>query len=271
MFLDAIWKKLHEGLLLRAISLIIFIFLWYGFVLVARERILSIPGIRLSSVPTPLEVWDAFLSSLFTRTYGPVVSYGLTDHTIASLWRVLKGLVAAVIIGAPLGLGIGYFKSVNDFFRPTIEVLRQIPPIAWIPLAVFILVYGKAVFIVFIGIIFPLILNTVHGVQSVDTKLIDVAHTLGADEKDIVLKVILPASLPSILAGLRIGLGVGWMCIVAAEMVIEMPIGLGYHIWNMGSIGKYPEMVAGMVVIGAIGYLMNGMILFTEERLLEWR
>jgi NitT/TauT family transport system permease protein len=150
-------------------------------------------------------------------------------------------------------------------------VIRQIPPIAWIPIAVFVFIYGEVIFIVFIGVVFPLILNTAHGVRSVNIKLIESAQTLGANGAQILRKVIIPASLPSILTGSRIGLGVGWMCIVAAEMIADIPVGLGYHVWNTATLGHYSEMVATMGVIGLVGYLMNEVILITDRRSLKWR
>ena len=234
-------------------------------------KILSIPIFRLSDIPTPIETGYAFMNSLFTEQHGPVLSHGLIDHTIASLTRVIEGFIVAFIVGVPIGLAIGYSKLAENVFSPVIEIIRQIPPMAWIPIALFVFIYGRVIFIVFIGVVFPLILNTSHGVKSVDPKLIESAQTMGASESQILTKVVIPAALPSILTGSRIGLGVGWMCIVAAEMLADIPVGLGYHVWNMASIGRYAEMIATMCVIGLIGFLMNGVILITDGRLLKWR
>jgi NitT/TauT family transport system permease protein len=259
-----------KGLIINILSLIGFILLWHILVTLARNDIFNIPFMRLRDVPTPLETWHALVSSLFTKVYGPSFTYGILEHTSASLQRVIEGGIIAFIVGVPLGIAVGYSKLIGNILNPIIEIVRNMPPMAWIPLAIFILVTGGSIFIVFIGMVFPIILNTIYGVKSTDPRLIDAAKTLGASESKIVTMVVIPSALPSIIAGLRIGLGVGWMAIVAAEMVIRSPIGLGYFIWNMGDLGRYAEMVAGMIVIGVIGYLMNSGILIFQKRFIRW-
>ena len=238
--------------------------------MLARNEIFNIPFMRLKDVPTPLETWYSLISSLFTQTYGPGITYGLIEHVKASLQRVIQGGILAFLIGVPIGIGVGYSRLMHDILNPIIEIVRNMPPMAWIPLAIFILVTGGSIFIVFIGMVFPIILNTIYGVKSTDVRLIDAAKMLGSSESQIITKVVIPSAFPSIIAGLRIGLGVGWMAIVAAEMVIRSPVGLGYFIWNMGDLGLYAEMVAGMVVIGVIGYIMNISILLLQKRLIKW-
>ena len=260
----------RKGLIINILSLVGFVLLWHVLVLLARNDIFNIPFMRLRDIPTPVETWYALVGSLFARTYGPTVTYGIIDHTGASLQRVVQGGIIAFIAGVPVGIGVGYSKLIRSILNPIIEIVRNMPPMAWIPLAIFILVTGGSIFIVFIGMVFPIILNTVHGVKSTDARLIDAAKTLGASESKVVTKVIIPSALPSIIAGLRIGLGVGWMAIVAAEMVIRSPVGLGYFIWNMGDLGRYAEMVAGMIVIGVIGYIMNISILLLQKRFIKW-
>ena len=259
-----------KGLVVNILSLIGFVVLWYILVILARNNVFNIPFVRLKDVPTPVDTWYALAGSMFTRIHGPALTYGIIDHVGASLLRVIEGGIVAFIIGVPLGLGIGYSRLIGNVLNPIIEIVRNMPPMAWIPLSVFILVTGGSIFIVFIGVVFPIIINTIHGVRSTEQRLIDAAKTLGASEVQIVIKVVIPSALPSIIAGLRIGLGVGWMAIVAAEMVIRSPVGLGYFIWNMGDLGRYAEMVAGMIVIGVVGYLMNISILFLQKRSVKW-
>lgn len=260
----------RKGLTINILSLIGFVLLWHILVILARGDIFNIPLVRLRDVPTPVETWYAFEGSLFMRTHGPTLTYGIIDHVNASLLRVIQGGIIAFVIGVPIGIGIGYFRLIRDILNPIIEIIRNMPPMAWIPLAVFILVSGGSIFIVFIGTVFPIILNTIHGVKSTDVRLIDAAKTLGASKSKIVTKVVIPSALPSIIAGVRIGIGVGWMAIVAAEMVIQSPVGLGYFIWNMGDLGRYAEMVVGMIVIGVIGYIMNISILLLQKRFIKW-
>lgn len=259
-----------KGLIINIFSLIGFVLLWHILVTLARDDIFNIPFMRLKDVPTPLEAWYGLVGSMFMRVYGPALTYGIIDHTRASLFRVIEGGIIAFIIGVPVGIGVGYSRLISDILNPLIEIVRNMPPLAWIPLAIFILVAGGSIFIVFIGMVFPIILNTIHGVKSTDPSLIEAAKMLGATESKTVIKVVIPSAYPSIIAGLRIGLGVGWMAIIAAEMVIRSPVGLGYFIWNMGDLGRYAEMVAGMIVIGVVGYIMNISILLLQKRFIKW-
>jgi len=259
-----------KELLINLLSLVGFVLLWQAILILTREGIFSIPFIRLRDIPTPVETWNALLGSMFTHTYGPSLTYGIYNHVFASLERVIEGGIIAFIIGVPVGIGVGYSKLIGNIFNPLIEIVRNMPPMAWIPIAIFIFVSGGSIFIVFIGVVFPIILNTIQGVRSTDERLLDAAKTLGASESMIVTKVVIPSAFPSIMTGLRIGLGVGWMAIVAAEMVIRSPVGLGYFIWNMGDLGRYAEMIAGMIVIGVIGYMMNISILLLQRRFIKW-
>lgn len=260
----------RKGLMINILSLIGFALLWQALIILARNDVFNIPFIRLRDIPTPVETWYALAGSMYTHAHGPALTYGIINHVYASLQRVIEGGIIAFIIGVPVGIGVGYSKLIGYLFNPIIEIVRNMPPMAWIPLAIFIFVSGGSIFIVFIGMVFPIILNTIQGVKSTDVRLIDAAKTLGARESMIVEKVIIPSAFPSIMTGLRIGLGVGWMAIVAAEMVIQSPVGLGYFIWNMGDLGRYAEMVAGMVVIGVIGYIMNISILLLQRRFIKW-
>jgi sulfonate transport system permease protein len=259
-----------KGLIINILSLIGFVVLWQVLVVLARNDLFNIPFIRLRDIPTPVETWYALAGSMFTRVYGPGLTYGIINHVYASLLRVIEGGIIAFVIGVPVGIGVGYSKLIGNLFNPVIEIVRNMPPMAWIPLSIFIFVTGGSIFIVFIGMVFPIILNTIQGVKSTDVRLIDAAKTLGASESMLVQKVVIPSAFPSIMTGLRIGLGVGWMAIVAAEMVIRSPVGLGYFIWNMGDLGRYAEMVAGMIVIGVIGYIMNISILLLQKRFIKW-
>jgi sulfonate transport system permease protein len=259
-----------KELLINLLSLVGFVILWQAVLVLTREGIFNIPFIRLLDIPTPVETWQALLGSMFTHIYGPALTYGIYNHVLASLERVIEGGIIAFIIGVPVGIGVGYSKLIGNILNPLIEIVRNMPPMAWIPIAIFIFVSGGSIFIVFIGVVFPIILNTIQGVRSTDERLLDAAKTLGASESMIITKVVIPSAFPSIMTGLRIGLGVGWMAIVAAEMVIRSPVGLGYFIWNMGDLGRYAEMIAGMIVIGVIGYMMNISILLLQRRFIKW-
>jgi len=158
-----------------------------------------------------------------------------------------------------------------------LEILRPIPPLAWIPLGYILLSFVETpsayvqLLVVFVGAFFPILVNTVQGVKEINKNLIDAAKSCGASDKDIFFRVIIPASVPSVITGLRIGLGVGWMCIVAAEFVGGRS-GIGFYIWSAYSLGgRGPEIIAGMAAIGAVSYLLNKSVLIIEKRLTPWR
>jgi NitT/TauT family transport system permease protein len=153
-----------------------------------------------------------------------------------------------------------------------LEPLRFIPPIAWIPLVVILLSgYARYVLIIWLGAFFPILLSTVAGVKRTSSVLVDVAKSFGADSKSIVLEVVVPSALPEVAAGMRIGLGVGWMCIVAAEMIGGETVGLGRLILRYAQLLQIDVVIVGMVTIGLLGLVMNELFLQAEKRLFRWR
>jgi len=197
----------------------------------------------------------------------------LIENTLISIKRVLAGFVVAGIVGIPLGIFMGYFPTVMDLFDTVIELLRPIPPLAWVPLALAWFGIGETsmLFIIFIGAFFPILINTIAGVKGVPKILVETAQTLGAREKDILLKVIIPASSPSILTGLRIGAGIAWMCVVAAEMLPGSSAGLGYLIMYAYSLSRMDVVIASMIVIGIIGLTLDRGLRYIEDRYFRWR
>jgi NitT/TauT family transport system permease protein len=196
----------------------------------------------------------------------------LALHILTSLLRVVAGFLLAGAIAVPLGILTGWSKVAESLTEPILEILRPIPPIAWIPIAMlwFGLGFKPAVFLIFVGAFFPILLNTVAGVKGTPRVLVEAVRTLGASDRDILVKVIAPSSIPSIIAGLRVGLGVGWMCLVAAEMTGSSS-GLGYMIIYYSGILETSNVMVGMLAIGAVGYLMSYVIAKIERRLLRWR
>ncbi|MBD3230150.1 MAG: ABC transporter permease subunit [Candidatus Lokiarchaeota archaeon] len=205
---------------------------------------------------------------------GDNFNYYLLDHLWASLFRVLIGLFYAMITAIPLGILVGLSKELDWFFTPIIEILRPIPPIAWIPFALVFFGFGliSQSFIIFIGAFFPIFSNTINGIRNVSPIYIDVAKTLGADRFDILLIVILPSSLPDILVGIRVALGVGWMCVIAAELVgLRVPLGLGYLIQYSAQFGNFDLTFAIMLTTGFIGLGISYGLKALEKYLFKWR
>jgi NitT/TauT family transport system permease protein len=189
-----------------------------------------------------------------------------------SLLRVLLGFAVAVLVAIPLGVIMGWSRIASYVIDPVIEVVRPIPPIAWIGLALiwFGLDITSAIFLVFIGAFFPILLNTISGVRNVDKKLIEVASTFGATDFEILRKVVIPAALPTIYTGMRVGMGIGWMCVVAAEM-LNPQHGLGDLIWTASSFAHTDEVFVGMLAIGILGLAINLLLQVAGDRVFAWQ
>ncbi|MFQ6123915.1 MAG: ABC transporter permease [Candidatus Heimdallarchaeota archaeon] len=242
-------------------SVLLFLLIWQIFATIYSVRYL----------PSPINVIRAFI----TLTYiGDIQGHTLLEHSLYSLWRVLLGVCLATIIGIPLGLAAGWSRRFNWFVMPILDSIRPIPPLAWIPFAIAVFGLGlkSHVFIIFLGAFFPILTNTTSSVRATEKTYVDVAVLFGATSMQMLRKVVFPRSIPDILTGLRIGIGIGWMCLVASEMIgLLRPVGLGYLIQSMVTFGRMGDAFAGMITIGLIGYLMNAIILKTEKYLLVWR
>ncbi len=195
----------------------------------------------------------------------------LTTHTLASLWRVLVGFLLASLVGIAFGVILGWSRILSDLMRPIVESLRPIPPIAWTPIAILWFGVGNApsFFLVFIGAVFPVFVNTFSAVRNIDRNQIKAALSLGAGPGILIRDVLIPASLPIIFPGLRIALGVGWMCVVAAELIAAQS-GLGYMIQQNRVLLQTHNVVAGMIAIGLLGFAMSALMSLLERRLVPW-
>jgi NitT/TauT family transport system permease protein len=223
--------------------------------------------------PTPVAVIIAFKDLLTAPGPADLPWAGeLLGNTLVSVWRVLVGFTLAALTGVFIGVVTGWWRKARDLIEPVIEIMRPIPPLAWVPLAMlwFGLGFKPAVFLIWLGAFFPILLNTVLGMENTPKSLIEVSKTLGANPWQILFKVGVPSAAPSIMAGLRIGLGIGWMCLVAAELT-GSNAGLGYLIMYYYSTMEAAKMVAGMLMIGLIGFLAFVGLKKMESRLVFWR
>lgn len=244
----------------------------FSLALLLMWQICSTTGAFPSTViPSPLHILSALYELLID---GLPRGSTLIMHCLYSLLRVACGFIVAALIGVPLGILCGWSRALRDMLTPIIETLRPIPPLAWIPLAILWFGIGlqSAVFIISLGCFFPILLNTISGVLSVDAIFIDAARTLGAGDRQIFLKVLLPGATPMIYTGLRIGLGIGWMTLVAAEFTgVKSGYGLGYMIMTARDIQRPDLVLAGMAIIGLTGFLLDCCLRFMETRALKWR
>ncbi|MDY7034215.1 MAG: ABC transporter permease [Thermodesulfobacteriota bacterium] len=219
-----------------------------------------------------------------------LITGSLFENIVISLVRVTCGFCLAAAVSIPMGILMGYYRFAERFLESTIESLRPVPPLAWVPLVlawfgiksladwfpklsvsvVFGGVQFSMIIIILIGAFFPILLNTIHGVKSIPKIYIESAKTLGSRGLLLLFKVIIPASLPSIVTGLRIGMGIGWMCLVAAEMMPGSNAGLGYLIWYAYELLRSDIIVSGMIVIGVIGFSMDWGFRHVERNRYGW-
>ena len=217
------------------------------------------------------------LESVFAVLLSPtadILGYGnLITNAFTSLERVILGFLIAAGLAIPLGISMARSGSVHDLFDSTMQLLRPIPPLAWVPLALAWFKIGLAsmVFIIALGAFFPILLNTLDGVKSVKRNWIESAEILGANQRQVMLKVVLPGAAPTIWTGLRVGFGIAWMCVVAAEMMPGTNSGLGYLIMSSYNWGQVQVIIAGMIVIGLIGIGFDYLFKVIDRRSFSWR
>lgn len=242
-------------IILPLLSLVLLVLLW----LWAAEVV--------PSFPSPGEVVARF-QLLQER---PISDTNILGHVWASLLRVIKALALSIVIGIPFGLFIGWSKTFRGLFKPLFEVFRPIPPIAWIPLISLWLGVGETskVLIIFIGTIMPIVVNTYSGVAMVPSQLLDASRSFGANNTQLLVDTVLPASLQSIFAGIKTALSAGWMVVLAAEM-ISAKQGLGFLITRGSDTNDLALCVISMIFIGIIGAIISYGFDFVERRLCPW-
>jgi NitT/TauT family transport system permease protein len=216
--------------------------------------------------PTPLQVVTGTMELARDGT--------LWEHIGASLMRVGLGFGLAVALAIPLGLWMGWVHGAFVTLNPLFQIMRPISPIAWIPIAILWFGVGNAspVFLIFIASVFPMIVQTTVGVHTIEKRYLRAAENFGVSRSKLFLKVVFPATLPQIIVGMRIGLGVAWLVVVAAEM-IALRSGLGYMIIDSRNAGnRYDLVIAGMIIIGLIGLMLDGFMRLLESmKVVRWR
>ena len=256
----AIWPRVKPVLLAIAFPLAL-LAIWH-FATVGR------PG---SLIPPPHDVWLELQDLAFGGINDDAYSRTLHIHLLASVARVYGGFAMALIVALPLGMLIGRVPLIRQLIDPTIQILRPVPVTAWLPLAMIIFGLGprSAIFLVFLGAFYPILLNTIFGVRSVEPRLFEAASMLGCSGSAMFRRVVLPAALPSIFNGLRLGLGFAWVVIVVGEMT-GVPLGLGAAIMDARTLSRTDLIITGMIVIGIAGFVSDKLVLALNNRLLRW-
>jgi NitT/TauT family transport system permease protein len=215
-------------------------------------------------LPTPLRVIEQFV----TLTRSPFVGYTLQQHLASSFGRFALGFGLAAAIGVPLGLLMGWFRVLDAIVTPLFDALRFVAPIAWVPFAAlwFGTGIGGPVLIIFSGAFPPCVINAYRGAKYVEPRFIEAAQTLGATHARMIVEVLLPASVPSIVAGLRIGAGLGWQSLVGAELIVASS-GIGYLLVKGQSNINTAIVMSGMIAIGIVGFAIDVLLRMLERRI----
>ena len=243
--------------LIKKISVIVFILLIWE--ISARLGLLNIQVLS-----SPSEIILSFLQLISTRSL-------LTD-VMYSVKRVLIGVILGSLFGIIAAILVGLDKIVRDYLGFIIEIIRPIPPIAWIPIAIlwFGIGDGPAYFLVSLGAFFPLFSNTIKAIKNIESRYVNLALSLGASKSLVFRKVLIPIILPDLITGLRVGLGVGWIIVITAEMVGAQS-GLGYMIQLNRIMLQMPNVIVGMITIGIIGLLLSFLMSFIEHLIIPWQ
>lgn len=260
--LRSFWKKNSQNILLPLMGIIGFLVIW---------QLLSMSG--LTKLPPP--------SSLFTEKntrnllFYPFLDRGGLDkglfwQTLASLQRVAIGYTAAAIVGIGLGILVGTQPKVNKALDPIFQFLRMIAPLAWVPITLIALpnVQIAAIFVIFITSIWPILINTTVGVQQIPQDYKNVARVLKISPRKYFFKILIPSALPYIFTGLRIAIGLAWLAIIAAEIVMSGVVGIGFFIWDAYQQNYVSEVILAVFYIGAVGLLLDKFMAWLQTRIL---
>jgi NitT/TauT family transport system permease protein len=232
----------------------------------------TIGFVRRNVFPPPSEVLAVWYD-LITGQTDAAARYSGTwlDHAWASTWRVFVGFAWGVALGVFVGLLIGLSRVMERVLDPTIQVLRNIPVTAWVPLSLVFFGIGNApaVFLIGLGAFFPAAINSTHGVRQINITLYKAARMMGANETELLSRVILPAALPSILTGVRLSMGIAWVLVVVAE-ILAVRSGLGYLLNDAYLFYRNDVVIAAMLSIGLLGFLSDRLVVLVRDMLLTW-
>jgi taurine transport system permease protein len=256
------YRVLGEGssLVLSVVTIAALVMLWW----IATE----LAWVKPLFLPKPEAIWLAFWQAVA----GDLDNHTLWVHFLWSMYRVFAAFVLAVLIGIPVGIGMGVSRFARGIFDPPIEFYRPLPPLAYLPLMIIWFGIGEQakIMLLFLAIFAPVALAARAGVRSVSQEQIQAALSMGATRDQVVRYVVVPGALPEILIGLRIGMGVGWTTLVAAEMVAA-DAGLGKMVYNASNFLRTDVVVLGIFAIGAIAYVFELVMRLLERRLVPWK
>lgn len=249
-----------DDILTPTITILILLVLWQIFS--------SLPG---ATLPGPIKVvQDTKILILYPFYNKGGTDVGLAWQVLASLQRVAIGYTLAAIVGIGLGILVGLNKRVAKGLDPVFQVLRTVPPLAWVPIALAALQQNQpaALFVIFITAVWPILINTAVGVRQIPQDYNNVAQVLRLPQREYFFKILFPAALPYIFTGLRIAIGLAWLAIIAAEIVMSGIVGIGFFIWNAYQNGFVSEIILALLYIGLVGWALDKMMVFIQNKIL---
>lgn len=255
---------LNQTITLNVLGVVGGLVVWYGLVRWS-------PFQAFNRLPDPMQVIAEWFSpdptyglSLFTQNYW--------THVLYSTFRAYTAFGLALLLGLPLGILMGWKTTVRQYGQPLISLLRPVPPLAWVPIAILVMPTTEAavIFVTFLVAFYATVMNTLVGVGTIPDDYFRAARSLGANSRDVLWDVIVPGALPQIFTGLQIAMGAAWFSLVAGEMIAAQ-YGLGFVIWEAYNLIQYPTIVIGMATLGAVGYLSSALVRWIGRSLMAWR
>lgn len=257
--LQSFWDKRAKDILPPIIGVATFLIVW---------QLVSWSG--LTRLPGPLSLWtDQRTRELLLYPFYDLggLDKGLFWQTLASLGRVAKGYTAAAVVGISVGVLVGTNPIINKALDPIFQFLRMVAPLAWVPIALVALQQNQpaAIFVIFITAVWPILINTAEGVRQIPDDYNNVAKVLQLSRKNYYLNILFPSALPYIFTGLRIAIGLAWLAIIAAEIVMSGIVGIGFFIWDAYQQNYISEIILAVIYIGAVGLLLDRGVAFIQR------
>jgi nitrate/nitrite transport system permease protein len=248
-----------QGIILPIIATFVLLVIWQ---LLCPEGSKGLPG----PIQVVKDTWDPYIVNPFFNNGG--VDIGLALHTLESLKRVFTGFLLSAVVGIILGILIGSNKLLYKAIDPIFQVLRTIPPLAWLPIALVVMKQSQpaAIFVIFVTAIWPILINTTVGVQQIPQDYINVRRVLKLSSNTYFFKILLPSALPYIFTGLRIAIGLSWLAIVAAEMLVGGP-GIGFFVWDAYNSSAMSQIIIGLVYVGVAGLILDRLVGFIGSKI----
>ncbi|MFB2834523.1 nitrate ABC transporter permease [Floridanema evergladense] len=253
-------QKTLPDLIPPAIAIVILLILWQIFSF--------FPGVTL---PGPIQVvQDTWILIWWPFYRKSDIDVGLFWQIFASLQRVAIGYFFAAVVGIALGILVGTNKMMSKALDPVFQLLRTVPPLAWVPIALAALQKNEpaALFVIFITAIWPILINTAVGVQQIPQDYNNVAKVLQLNKKKYFFKILIPSALPYIFTGLRIAIGLAWLAIIAAEIVMSGVAGIGFFIWDAYQTNNISEVILALIYIGIVGLLLDKFMAWLQTKIL---